>query len=290
MPLISVHLPARDAAGTLPLAVRSTLAALPRDAELVVLDDASREHLGGALAGFEDRRLRLQRIDVSAGIGPARQLLLDRTDSEYVASMDADDVTLTGRFRSQLRALRGGADLVFSPIISFWDTPRRIRPGLPLPISAEAMPLHLLVHNLLCNPTMAARRSAVDAAGGYRSVVAEDHDLWLRALAAGLRLQRTARPVLAYRHHPRQTSKQQHFIGSAFDDPPLRAAYDEFVDRNFGVPASWLEALWSRESGTERMVRELAPLRALIESRRTVLGPVQQAVLARTVRLLAVRE
>lgn len=34
--------------------------------------------------------------------------------------MDADDTTLPGRFHSQLRALQG-ADLIFSPIIGFWE-------------------------------------------------------------------------------------------------------------------------------------------------------------------------
>jgi hypothetical protein len=288
VPLISVLLPVKDGAATVAGAVRSTLASLPDDAELVILDDASTDDLSGALAPVTDRRVRLVRNATSAGVGRGLQQLLEGTDSRYVARMDADDVSLPGRFPSQLRALRG-ADLVFSPIVSFWEGSRRVRPGLPLPITAEAMPLHLLVHNPLCHPTMAARRDAVVRAGGYRATAAEDHDLWLRALGTGLRVVRTARPVLAYRHHAHQLSAQREFIRDAHRDPALRAAYSAFVDRRFGVDPTWLDALWSGESGTPRMGPELAPLRDLLARRQRSLGAVQRAVLQRTVRLLDAR-
>lgn len=289
MPLISVHLTVKDSAHTLARAVTSSLASLPADAELVVLDDASTDDVAGALAPITDRRLRLERNPRSAGVGAARQRLLDLTDSRVVATMDADDVSLPGRFARQLRALARDADYVFTPVLNVWDGSRRVRPGLPAPISADAMPLHLLVHNLLCNPTMAARRDAVMAAGGYREVVAEDHDLWLRALAHGQRLVRLTAPGLAYRHHASQTSGAAAFIARAFADPQLRASYREFVDRRFGVEATWLDALWSDESGTERMRRDLAPLRALLDERSASIGAPQRLVLSRTTRLLAMR-
>lgn len=285
MPLISVLLPVKDGAATVAGAVRSTLASLPPDAELVILDDASTDDLSGALAQVTDRRVRLLHNATSVGVGSGLQRLIEDTDSRYVARMDADDVSLPGRFRSQLHAL-GAADLVFSPVVSFWEGSRRIRPGLPMPISVEAMPLHLLVHNPLCHPTMAARRDAVVRAGGYRATAAEDHDLWLRALGAGLRMVRTSRPVLAYRHHARQLSARHGFVRDAYGDPALRDAYRAFVDHRFGVPPTWLDALWSGESGTPRMVLELAPLRDLLAQRQRSLGTVQRAVLQRTVRLL----
>lgn len=289
MPLISVHLSVKDSASTLRRAVASTLASLPRDGELVVLDDASSDDVPGALRHIRDTRLRIERNDVSAGLGAARQRLLDMTDSRYVAIMDADDISLPRRFPVQLRALRAGADLVFSPVISFWEGENRVRPGLPAPITAEAMPLHLLVHNLLCNPTMAARREAVVSAGGYRTVPAEDHDLWLRALASGHRMVRTTRPLLMYRHHARQTSGDPQFVRQAFADPRLRQAYRTFTQRRFGIEPTWLDALWSAESRTEWMREELTPLVLLLDERSRRLDPLQRAVLSRTTRLLTMR-
>lgn len=291
MPLISVHLCVKDSAHTLRRAVESSLPSLPADAELVVLDDASSDPdaVVQALEPVRDHRLRVERNDVSHGPGAARQALLDMTDSAYVATMDADDVSLPGRFGRQVRALRGGADLVFSPVVNWLDGTHRIRPGLFAPISSAAMPLHLLVHNLLCNPTMAGRREAAVAAGGYRDVLAEDHDLWLRAMAANLRLIRLATPCLVYRHHPAQTSTASGFINRAFADRRLKEAYRRFVQSRFEVDPTWLDALWSDESGTQRMAVELAPLQALLASRSSGLSPLDRIVLSRTTRLLDMR-
>ena len=47
MPELSVLLPARNAAGTITRAVASTLAAMPRDAELVVGNDSSSDSTVG---------------------------------------------------------------------------------------------------------------------------------------------------------------------------------------------------------------------------------------------------
>ena len=111
MPELSVLLPARNAAGTIGRAVASTLRAMPSDSELVVGDDSSTdataERAQEAAAG--DPRLRVLPIAPGEG-GVARVLgqLMAATDSSLVGRMDADDVSLRGRFRD-LRALDAAA-------------------------------------------------------------------------------------------------------------------------------------------------------------------------------------
>ncbi|WP_068396959.1 glycosyltransferase family 2 protein [Kribbia dieselivorans] len=288
MPLISVILPVRDGSRTLGTAVRSTLRSMPKDAELLILDDGSVDHPERLVEEVSDARIRMLRNDRSVGVGAGLQQLLDATDSRYVFRMDADDVCLPGRFHAQLAAL-DGADLAFTPIIKFKDGSRVLRPGLPLPITAEAMPLHLLVHNPLCHPTMAARREALATAGGYRGVQAEDHDLWLRSLRTGLRLVRTSVPALAYRSHAQQISTEDGFIQRAHANPLLRDAYREFVTEVFKVDATWLDTLWSGESGTPRMKTDLSPLKLLLEDHARKLPLIQRIILGRTTRLLSQR-
>lgn len=188
MPRLSVHMAARNSEATIERAIRSTLAALPKDAELVVGDDASSDGTADRVLAIVDPRLRLLRRSRSEGIGPARQHLLDTTDSEFVATMDSDDVCLPWRFRTQLPRLERSVDLCFTSVVSFREAAgrvSRVRPGLPLRIDARALPLHLLVMNMLHNAAMAARRATLVEAGGYRHVLGEDHDLWLRVIAAG---------------------------------------------------------------------------------------------------------
>ncbi len=283
VPRLSVLMPVRNGEATVGLAVRSTLRAMPRDSELVVLDDASTDRTRDLLAAHADRRFRVLTSPVPVGVGEGLRRLVDSTDSAVVARMDADDVTLPGRFTWELGELRRDADFCFTPIVRFRTKPFRLRPGLPAPISAEAMPFHMLVHNPLCHPTLVATRDAVVAAGSYRAVLAEDHDLWLRALAAGLRMVRIAVPFLAYRQHPAQLSGDPGFALKALNQTDFQDSYTALARRVLGVEPTWLGGLWPREAvdAAERAAA-LGNFRALVEARSSHLSGLQRRILART--------
>src|SRR4051794_10401516 len=101
MPRLSVIVPAFNAAGTIASAIRSTTRALPRDAEVVVLDDGSADGTADAVRALDDARVRVISRP-NRGVAVTLNDLLDATDSELVARMDADDLVLPGRFVRQL--------------------------------------------------------------------------------------------------------------------------------------------------------------------------------------------
>jgi glycosyltransferase involved in cell wall biosynthesis len=279
MPLLSVLMPVRNGEATVGAAIRSTLRALGGDAEIVVLNDASTDATVDVIEGVHDARVRVISSEHGVGVGGGLQLLLDSTDSRYVARMDADDVCLPWRFRSQLPAIeRGRCDLLFSPIVNFRSGPLRLRPSMPLPISPQAMPIHLAVMCNLTHPTMIATRAAMNAAGGYRRTPAEDYDLWLRACSAGLRLARAAVPTLAYRRHDAQISFSSDYVNQPLD-PLLVDAYGRFLADVLGVEVNWRsvprEDLVARRSALDVLSRTL--------SRRVrELGVVQRRLAERT--------
>ncbi|WP_051208436.1 glycosyltransferase family 2 protein [Propionicicella superfundia] len=233
MPRLSVLMTAKDAAATIGEAVRSVVRALPADAELIVLDDGSRDDTAVVAGTAGDARVRVLREELNVGYARARSALLSRSDSEFVAIMDADDVCFPWRFRHQARAL-GSADLVTSPVVRFSTPPLRLHPGIPYPIAERAMALHLLIGCPLAHPTLMAKRSVVDALGGYREVVAEDYDLYLRAVTGGFRLARTGVPCVAYRTHARQASAQVDYPARMAADGTFQDAVDDFLRDEFG--------------------------------------------------------
>ena len=173
MPELSVILPARNAAGTIRRAVASTLAAMPRDSELVVGNDSSSDSTvgeairGASRGGVVDPRLRIEDITPGEG-GVSRVLtqLMERTDSRLVGRMDADDISLKGRFRRTQRAIERGDDMVFTQMIELRGS--RPVPRVPYEITPEDMGWHLLLTNPVCHPTMLATREVIDRVGGYR--------------------------------------------------------------------------------------------------------------------------
>lgn len=98
-PSVSVLVTAYDAAATIGDAVRSALRE-PETAEVIVVDDASRDATATAAeaAGYGDARLRVIRCAVNAGPAAARNLALEAATGAFVAVLDADDFLLPGRF------------------------------------------------------------------------------------------------------------------------------------------------------------------------------------------------
>jgi GT2 family glycosyltransferase len=234
MPRLSVLMPAFNAEQTIASAVLSTLRNLPRDSELVVLDDASSDNTLLILERIsaEDSRLVVHSEPQNLGAAGALRKLLGETDSDFIARMDADDLVLPGRFALQMAAA-ANTDITFMTVVHHWPEAKKrigkIAPSLPFRITDDAMPYHLLVVNPVAHSTMFARREAIEGLGGYRSVPAEDYDLWLRAATNGVRMVRLAPPGIAYRHHASQITASAGWAKAAATDEQTKLAYESLA-------------------------------------------------------------
>lgn len=184
-------------------AISSTLRAMPRDAELVVLDDGSTDRTPAILDRWRNR-IVVHRNSAPRGLAQGLNQLIEATDSEFIARMDADDVCLPWRFRRQLKYAES-ADLIFTAIVFTNSRGLPTRPDLVGTIGPAAAGLHLLLASCFSHPTMLARRAALPE-DGYRPLAAEDYDMWLRVLSSGGRLARDPIPGLLYRRHSGQVS------------------------------------------------------------------------------------
>lgn len=237
MPQLSVLMPVKNGERYLKRALRSTLRALPKDANLVVLDDGSTDRSSEILAAHACSKLVVHRTEVSRGIAHGLNLLLGLTDSEFVGRMDADDVVLPWRFRRQLR-LAQHADLVFTSLIFTDGLGRPLRPDLPGRMGAASAPLHLAAASCFSHPTVLARRASIPE-GGYRPLAAEDYDLWLRFIADGRTIVRDPFAGLLYRRHAHQTSSSTEWLGRRENELAqggLLDSYRSALDR-LGLPA-----------------------------------------------------
>ncbi|WP_285814600.1 glycosyltransferase [Microbacterium sp. Marseille-Q6648] len=230
MPRLTVTMPAYNAELTIARAVRSTLSALPDDSELVVLDDCSTDATLSRLGEVEDKRLRVVAGDTNVGGARARNELLRITDSEFIASMDADDVVLPWRFHLQLRALTL-ADVVFGGALRV-RRGRAPQPSFPSRLGPKELPVAMLFHNPVFHPTLAAKRLAIHQVGGYRDLrVAQDYDLWLRLATSGAAMVRLAEPMIAYRLSATQVSGSGSYRLKVASSVDLREAYVNHVNK-----------------------------------------------------------
>lgn len=247
-------MPAFNAETTVRAAAESTLRSMPKDSELVVIDDASSDRTSAILESIPDRRIRVIRAATNRGVARTLQQAMRISDSEYVARMDADDYSLPWRFRKAIKPLEAGlADLSFSTVIVF--SKQWLRPTLPVRISPEAMGLHLLLVNPVAHPTMVGRRSVIESVGGYRSVPSEDYDLWMRVASAGYRIERQSWPGLLYRRHPHQMTAQKSWQESAARNSETANAHAMLTKSELGHEYhvySWLRGDAAKPESSDR--------------------------------------
>jgi GT2 family glycosyltransferase len=208
-PLVSVLLPARDAAPTIEAALASLRRQTLTDWECVVVDDASRDDTARRVEALaaRDPRFRLVRGEAQ-GIAGALTAGLARCRGRYVARMDADDLMRRERLRRQVAALEAdpslaavGARVRIFPRAGMRDGLRAYERWLNALDTPERVRADAFVENPIVHPTLCARRDVLTRHGWRACGWPEDYDLVLRLLAGGLRLAVVPARLLAWRDH-----------------------------------------------------------------------------------------
>jgi succinoglycan biosynthesis protein ExoU len=108
----AVIIAAKDAEATIARAVRSALAD-PLAAQVIVVDDGSRDGTSAAARSADDRSGRLEVIRLGENVGPAaaRNLAIANSDAPFVAILDSDDYWRPGRL-SRMAQQASDSDLI----------------------------------------------------------------------------------------------------------------------------------------------------------------------------------
>jgi len=210
-PAVSVMMAVYDAEAYLEAALESILTQSFRDFELIAVDDGSRDGSRAILGRYAARDERMRVIArTHGGLVPTRNAALAAARGEFVAVMDADDVSRPQRLERQLAHLRAHPELLALgaevEIVDPDGWPIR-RMGVPLEHDAIDAQLLRGRGEALTHPVVMFRRDALIALGGYREAYphSEDLDLYLRLAERG-RLANLPDTLLEYRHHLRKTS------------------------------------------------------------------------------------
>lgn len=104
VPLVSVIIPAYNAARTLEATVKSVLAQTMQDFEIIIVDDGSKDDSLSVARSFSDSRIQVI-AQPNGGAAAARNSGIKAATGEYVALLDADDLWLPRKLEIQLAAL-----------------------------------------------------------------------------------------------------------------------------------------------------------------------------------------
>lgn len=250
---VSVVIPAWRCADCVQAAVRSVQAQTLEPAEVIVVDDASRDGTAGAA-----RALGVTVIEHASngGVGRARNDGIDAASGEWIALLDCDDEWLPHHLET-LWAARAGHVLVSAAAATTSDG-RALGWARRRPRVLDSPAKAVLPEPIIRTSGVMFHREDALAVGGFNPALprAQDLDLWLRLLERGTGI---ALPVITslYRVHPEQLSadrptgwQAQRDILESYADRPwctplLRArrdaaiAWDESRRRAIRNPGNW---------------------------------------------------
>lgn len=187
IPLVSVVIPVRNAAGTLPAALESMLAQTMPDFELIAVDDASTDGTMEVLKGVAARDSRV-RVVANPGRGTTAALIegCRVAAGTFIARQDADDRSIPQRFERQVHRLERDASLcAVGTAVTTIDDHGHAVGRFPTRHGVAAVRQGLRTALVPpCHGSMMMRRECLAQVGGYRAAFArsQDFDLWSRLL------------------------------------------------------------------------------------------------------------
>ena len=218
--LVSVVLPCFDAERFLPEALDSLLAQTYEDLEIIAIDDGSADATPDVLSRYaaRDARVRVLRNERNRGLIPTLNRGVADARGEFIARMDADDVSALRRIERQVQALvlRPEVDVVASGVELIDEggraLGRRVRPRAMEPAAARFMALFATP---VAHPTVLARASVMKAHSygiSNDSLHTEDYELFTRMLIAGVAFMNIDEPLVAWRVSSSSVSRRHESI------------------------------------------------------------------------------
>lgn len=189
-PRISVIMGIYNCAPTLAEALDSLLSQTYQDFKVIMCDDGSKDNTAEIAQRYADRhpdKFILIRNERNMGLNYTLNHCLEYADTEYVARMDGDDISLPQRFEQEISFLDEYPDIaiVSTPMIYF-DENGDFRWGTG---GYEVTKKHFIHGSPFCHAPCMVRTEAYKAVSGYsvdtKLLRVEDYHLWFKMYAKG---------------------------------------------------------------------------------------------------------
>jgi Glycosyltransferases involved in cell wall biogenesis len=198
IPKISVLMPVYNGEKYLREAIESILNQTFTDFEFIIIDDASTDKSEEIIKSYTDPRIIYRKNEINAGLAVCLNLSIDMARGEYLARMDADDISAPSRLEEQLKFMEKNSEI---DICGSWaaliNQRGKIWKTQPDRLLAPALLFNTpLFHPAIIFRTTSLRRNNLKYNPSFRKI--QDYELWLRA-AKLLKLANIKKPLLRYR-------------------------------------------------------------------------------------------
>jgi glycosyltransferase involved in cell wall biosynthesis/ADP-heptose:LPS heptosyltransferase len=245
-PLVSVIMPAYNAAEYIAEAIESILIQNYRNFELIVVDDGSTDNTKDIVSGFKDDKI-IYFYKNNGGPSGARNLAIKKAKGQYIMPLDADDMMTPDSITSHLVEFEKhpDVDLVYSDVLLIDENSTPIR----MMNKSEYQDRRYLIRDLfraghpIVPFRLGIRRSVFDKIGFYDEdlLIGEDYDMMRRFVKARLKPHHLSEPLHLRRMHTGSLSRNHSAQKVKFHFEVIRRFTDTFTYDELFPDVAWDE-------------------------------------------------
>ena len=190
IPRISIIMGVYNCEKTIGVALDSLLSQTYKNFKIIICDDGSSDLTYTILKDYASiySNIELLKNDINQGLNYTLNKCLEKVDTEYIARMDGDDISLPNRFQEQIKFLDENPKyaIVSSPMIYFDD-----EGDFKIGNNAISVPtkLDFIYGSPFCHaPSMIRTKAIIDVKGysvGKYLLRVEDYHLWFKMYSKG---------------------------------------------------------------------------------------------------------
>lgn len=204
---VSVLMPVYNAEKYLAEAINSIISQTFRDWELLIINDGSTDSSLSIINGFSDSRVRVINNESNIGLIKTLNKGIGLCNGQYIARMDADDISMPNRLALQVNFLDGNEDYILCGTnADVIDSDGKITGKIVNPSKSTFLQISLLFTNPFIHPSMMIRRNILTVNFFDENAIhVEDYELWTRLASQG-QIANLELPLLQYRWHETNVS------------------------------------------------------------------------------------
>lgn len=231
-PFVSVIMSVFNGEQWLETAIRSIVDQTYGHWEFIIIDDASNEATQQILRLFRnDSRFRIVRQEINRGLTKNLNTAIGMCRGEYIARMDADDISLPNRLQKQVDYLQRHpeADLVagFIEFIDESGKPAGLWPDDRQCVTHQQIISRLPWRNCLAHPTVMFRKKLMmEFTYNEAQTHSQDWDLWWQLADHRKQFAKIPETLLLYRLHRQSTTAKSN---KGFALKKMHQAYQAYL-------------------------------------------------------------
>jgi glycosyltransferase involved in cell wall biosynthesis len=203
-PKISVIMPVHNGEKYLKTAIDSILGQTFSDFEFIIVNDGSSDNTEKIIDSFHDERIKIIKNTEKIGVSKSLNRAIESSRGDFIARMDADDISLPERLEKQIRYLEENHDIgIVGSNAYLINSDDKVTGRYKRPESHVLVKWTALFSNPMIHPSIMARANILRE-NKYNEEFknGQDYELWSRLIfSKNIKFDNISESLIKYRIH-----------------------------------------------------------------------------------------